>query len=32
MLNGPCCMHYTYVNGKRVSNHMMKDCQTFIKL
>jgi hypothetical protein len=32
MLNGPCCMHYTYVNGKRVSNHMMKDCQTFVKL
>jgi hypothetical protein len=25
-------MHYTYVNGKRVSNHLMKDCRTFIKM
>jgi hypothetical protein len=25
-------MHYTYINGKRVSNHAMKDCRTFIKL
>jgi hypothetical protein len=25
-------MHYTYVDGKRVSNHRMKDCRTFIKL
>jgi hypothetical protein len=25
-------MHYTYVDGKRVSNHLMKDCHTFIKL
>jgi hypothetical protein len=32
MLNGPCHMHYTYVDGKRVSRHAMKDCRTFIKL
>jgi hypothetical protein len=32
ILNGPCHMHYTYVEGKRVLNHMMKDCRTFIKL
>jgi hypothetical protein len=25
-------MHYTYVDGKRVSRHAMKDCRTFIKL
>jgi hypothetical protein len=25
-------MHYTYIDGKRVSNHAMKDCRTFIKL
>jgi hypothetical protein len=25
-------MHYTYVNGKRVSRHAMKDCRTFLKL
>jgi hypothetical protein len=25
-------MHYTYIDGKRVLNHMMKDCRTFIKL
>jgi hypothetical protein len=32
MLNGPCHMHYTYINDKRVSRHTMKDCRTFIKL
>jgi hypothetical protein len=32
MLNGPCHMHYAYVNGKRVSYHAMKDCRTFLKL
>jgi hypothetical protein len=32
MLNGPCHMHYTYVDGKRVSRHTMKDCMPFIKL
>jgi hypothetical protein len=21
MLHGPCCIHYTYLDGKRVSNH-----------
>jgi hypothetical protein len=25
-------MHYTYIDGKRVSNHEMKHCRTFIKL
>jgi hypothetical protein len=25
-------MHYAYVNGKRVSNHLMRDCRTFLKL
>jgi hypothetical protein len=25
-------MHYTYIDGKRVSRHAMKDCRTFIKL
>jgi hypothetical protein len=25
-------MHYTYIDGKRVSNHAMKDYRTFIKL
>jgi hypothetical protein len=25
-------MNYTYIDGKRVSNHLMKDCPTFIKL
>jgi hypothetical protein len=32
VLNGPCNMHYTFIDGKRVSNQKMKDCQTFIKL
>jgi hypothetical protein len=32
MLNGPCHMHYTYVDRKRVSRHAMKDCRTFLKL
>jgi hypothetical protein len=25
ILNGPCHMHYAYVDGKRVSNHLMRD-------
>jgi hypothetical protein len=25
MLNGPCHMHYEYIDGKRVSRHAMKD-------
>jgi hypothetical protein len=32
MLNGPCHMHYTYIDGKRVSQHAMKDYRTFLKL
>jgi hypothetical protein len=32
MLHGPCRIHYAYLNGKRVSNHQMKDCRTFLKL
>jgi hypothetical protein len=32
MLYGPCCIHYAYLNGKRVSNHQMKDCRTFLRL
>jgi hypothetical protein len=25
-------MHYAYVDGNRVSNHLMQDCRTFLKL
>jgi hypothetical protein len=32
MLQGPCRIHYAYLDGKRVSNHQMKDCRTFLKL
>jgi hypothetical protein len=32
IVNGPCNMHYTFIDEKRVSNHMMKDCRTFIRL
>jgi hypothetical protein len=32
MLNGPCHIHYAFVDGKRVSRHAMKDCKTFLKL
>jgi hypothetical protein len=32
MLYGPCCIHYAYLDGKRVSNHQMKDCRTFLRL
>jgi hypothetical protein len=32
MLHGPCRIHYTYFDGKRVSNHEMKDCRTFLRL
>jgi hypothetical protein len=32
MLNGPCHMHYAFIDGKRVSRHAMKDCWTFLKL
>jgi hypothetical protein len=32
MLRGPCRIHYAYLDGKRVSNHKMKDCRTFLSL
>jgi hypothetical protein len=32
MLHGPCRIHYAYLDGKRVSNHQMKDCRTFLGL
>jgi hypothetical protein len=32
ILNGPCRIHYTYLDGKRVSNHLMRDCRMFVKL
>jgi hypothetical protein len=32
ILYGPCRIHYAYLDGKRVSNHQMKDCKTFLML
>jgi hypothetical protein len=32
LLNGPCHIHFAFVDGKRVSRHAMKDCKTFLKL
>jgi hypothetical protein len=32
MLHRPCRIHYAYLDGKRVSNHQMKDCKTFLRL
>jgi hypothetical protein len=32
MLQGPCRIHYAYLDGKRVSNHQMKDYRTFLRL
>jgi hypothetical protein len=32
MLHGPSRIHFTYLDGKRVSNHQMKDCRTFLRL
>jgi hypothetical protein len=32
MLHGPCRIHYAYLDGKRVSNHPMRDCRTFLRL
>jgi hypothetical protein len=32
MLYGPCQIHYAYLDEKRVSNHQMKDCRTFLRL
>jgi hypothetical protein len=32
MLQGPCRIHYAYLDERRVSNHQMKDCRTFLRL
>jgi hypothetical protein len=32
MLYGSYRIHYAYLDGKRVSNHQMKDCRTFLRL
>jgi hypothetical protein len=32
ILHGPCRIHCAYLDGKRVSNHQMKDCRTFLRL
>jgi hypothetical protein len=32
MLNRPCRIHYAYLDGKRVSNYLMRDCRTFLRL
>jgi hypothetical protein len=32
MLHLPCRIHYAYLDGKRVSNHLMRDCRTFLRL
>jgi hypothetical protein len=32
MLHGPCRIHYAYLDGNRVSNHLMRDCMTFLRL
>jgi hypothetical protein len=32
MLYEPCRIHYAYLDGKRVSNHQMKDFRTFLRL
>jgi hypothetical protein len=32
MLNGPCHIHFAFVDGKRVSRHAMKECKMFLKL
>jgi hypothetical protein len=32
MLHGPCRIHYSYLDGKRVSNHLMRDCRMFLRL
>jgi hypothetical protein len=31
VLYGPCRIHYAYLDGKRVSNHQMKDCKNLLK-
>jgi hypothetical protein len=32
ILYGLCPIHYAYLDGKRVSNHLMRDCRTFLRL
>jgi hypothetical protein len=32
MIYGHCRIHYAYLYGKRVSNHQMKYCRTFLRL
>jgi hypothetical protein len=32
ILHGPYRIHYAYLDDKRVSNHLMRDCRTFLKL
>jgi hypothetical protein len=32
MLHSPCRIHYAYLDGKRVSNHQIKDCKMFLRL
>jgi hypothetical protein len=32
MLNGPCHIHYAFIDEKRVSRHAIKDCKMFLKL
>jgi hypothetical protein len=32
MLNRPCHIHYAFIDDKRMSQHAMKDCRTFLKL
>jgi hypothetical protein len=32
MLNGPCHIHYAFIDVKRMSKHAIKDCKTFLKL
>jgi hypothetical protein len=32
MRQGPCRIHYAYLDGKRDSNHQMKDCRTLLRL
>jgi hypothetical protein len=32
ILNRPCHINYAYLDRNRVSNHLMRDCRTFVKL
>jgi hypothetical protein len=32
ILHRPCRIHYAYLDGKRVSNHLMTDCKMFLRL